>query len=102
MYALILAETGMVLFFFCSKLAEESEKNMDAVTPPLFLRFINLLMNDAVFLLDEALSNMAKLKEMQAARLYRMVESIMIKQCKTITEKTVNGITFQLQNEHKT
>nr|XP_022906480.1 ubiquitin conjugation factor E4 A [Onthophagus taurus] len=50
------------------QLAEYAEKNMDAVTPPLFLRFVNLLMNDAVFLLDEALANMAKLKELQAAR----------------------------------
>lgn len=41
---------------------------MEAVTPPLFLRFINLLMNDAVYLLDEALGNMAKLKELHAAR----------------------------------
>lgn len=41
---------------------------MEAVTPPLFLRFVNLLMNDAVFLLDEALSNMSKLKEMETAR----------------------------------
>lgn len=49
-------------------LALEAEKNMEAVAPPLFLRFINLLINDAVFLLDEALSNMAKLKTMQAAR----------------------------------
>lgn len=56
--------------FIYSELAEESEKNMDAMTPPLFLRFVNLLMNDAVFLLDEALSNMAKLREMQTARLY--------------------------------
>lgn len=50
------------------KLAKEAEENMEAVTPPLFLRFLNLLINDAVFLLDEALSNMAKLKTMQAAR----------------------------------
>lgn len=41
---------------------------MEAVQPPLFLRFINLLMNDAVFLLDEALSNMAQLKQMIEAR----------------------------------
>ncbi|XP_057320961.1 ubiquitin conjugation factor E4 A [Microplitis mediator] len=45
-------------------LAKEAEDNMEAVNPPLFLRFINLLMNDAVFLLDEALSNMAQLKKM--------------------------------------
>jgi ubiquitin conjugation factor E4 A len=49
-------------------LAKEAENNMEAVTPPLFLRFINLLMNDAVYLLDEALANMAKLKEMQTAK----------------------------------
>lgn len=41
---------------------------MEAVQPPLFLRFINLLMNDAVFLLDEALSNMAQLRQMIQAR----------------------------------
>lgn len=49
-------------------LAAEAEANMEAVTPPLFLRFVNLLMNDAVFLLDEALSNMALLRQMQTAR----------------------------------
>ncbi|XP_015600659.1 ubiquitin conjugation factor E4 A [Cephus cinctus] len=49
-------------------LAEDAEANMEAVQPPLFLRFINLLMNDAVFLLDEALSNMAQLKQMLQAR----------------------------------
>lgn len=41
---------------------------MEAVSPPLFLRFVNLLMNDAVFLLDETLTNMEKLREMQIAR----------------------------------
>lgn len=46
----------------------EAEANMEAVTPPLFLRFINLLMNDAVFMLDEALHNMAELRQMQTAR----------------------------------
>ncbi|KAG5320999.1 UBE4A factor, partial [Pseudoatta argentina] len=49
-------------------LAQEAESNMEAVQPPLFLRFINLLMNDAVFLLDEALSNMAQLRQMLQAR----------------------------------
>jgi ubiquitin conjugation factor E4 A len=49
-------------------LAAEAEANMEAVTPPLFLRFVTLLMNDAVFLLDEALSNMAQLRQMQTAR----------------------------------
>ncbi|XP_014486144.1 PREDICTED: ubiquitin conjugation factor E4 A [Dinoponera quadriceps] len=49
-------------------LAQEAEGSMEAVQPPLFLRFINLLMNDAVFLLDEALSNMAQLRQMLQAR----------------------------------
>ncbi|XP_014600806.1 PREDICTED: ubiquitin conjugation factor E4 A [Polistes canadensis] len=49
-------------------LAKDAEANMEAVRPPLFLRFINLLMNDAVFLLDEALSNMAQLRKMIQAR----------------------------------
>ncbi|ENN76013.1 hypothetical protein D910_08109, partial [Dendroctonus ponderosae] len=48
-------------------LACEAEANMEAVEAPLFLRFINLLINDAIYLLDESLSNMAKLKEMQTA-----------------------------------
>ncbi|CAG9864352.1 unnamed protein product [Phyllotreta striolata] len=49
-------------------LAEHAERNMEAVNPPLFLKFANLLINDAIFLLDEALANMAKLKEMQQAQ----------------------------------
>jgi ubiquitin conjugation factor E4 A len=52
----------------CRNLAREAEASMEAVTPPLFLRFVNLLMNDAVFLLDEALSNMAQLRQLQTAR----------------------------------
>ncbi|XP_017794147.1 PREDICTED: ubiquitin conjugation factor E4 A [Habropoda laboriosa] len=52
--------------FVC--LAEEAEVNMQAAQPPLFLRFINLLINDAVFLLDEALSSMAKLRQLIQAR----------------------------------
>ncbi|CAK9829483.1 Ubiquitin conjugation factor E4 A [Anthophora retusa] len=50
------------------RLAEEAEVNMEAAQPPLFLRFINLLMNDAVFLLDEALSSMAQLRQLIQAR----------------------------------
>lgn len=51
-----------------NELAVYAEANMGAVQPPLFLRFINLLMNDAIFLLDEALDNMALLRNMQNAR----------------------------------
>lgn len=50
------------------QLAQEAEANMEAVQPPLFLRFVNLLMNDAVFLLDDALSNIAQLRQMINAR----------------------------------
>ena len=37
------------------KLLADAEEHIKATDPPLFLRFINLLMNDAIFLLDEAL-----------------------------------------------
>ena len=50
------------------QLAQEAEANMEAVQPPLFLRFVNLLMNDAVFLLDDALSNIAQLRTLINAR----------------------------------
>uniref|UniRef100_A0A224ZB65 Ubiquitin conjugation factor E4 A n=1 Tax=Rhipicephalus zambeziensis TaxID=60191 RepID=A0A224ZB65_9ACAR len=46
-------------------LAAEAEANIECSTPPLFLRFINLLINDAIFLLDEALSYMSRLRELQ-------------------------------------
>lgn len=35
------------------ELAKEAEANMEAIEPPLFLRFINLLINDAIFLLGK-------------------------------------------------
>ena len=54
--------------FFSRNHAEIAEKNIEAMQPPIFLRFVNLLMNDAVFLLDEALSNMAQLKQLFQAR----------------------------------
>lgn len=49
-------------------LANESEANMEAVNPPIFLRFINLLINDAIFLLDESLSNLQQIRELQQAQ----------------------------------
>ncbi|XP_060803282.1 ubiquitin conjugation factor E4 A isoform X1 [Amyelois transitella] len=51
-----------------TRLAKEAEANMEAVQPPIFLRFVNLLMNDAIFLLDEALTNMAQIRTLQAAQ----------------------------------
>lgn len=49
-------------------LAVEGEANIDAAQPPLFLQFVNLLINDAIYLLDEALSYMAQLRELQQQR----------------------------------
>ncbi|XP_067133365.1 ubiquitin conjugation factor E4 A [Centruroides vittatus] len=50
------------------QLAKEAEELIESAHPPLFLRFINLLINDAIFLLDEALSYMSKLREQQQQR----------------------------------
>lgn len=47
------------------ELADIAEANIEAATPPIFLRFINLLINDAIFLLDEALEYMSKLRKLQ-------------------------------------
>nr|XP_027203442.1 ubiquitin conjugation factor E4 A-like [Dermatophagoides pteronyssinus] len=49
-------------------LAAFAEANVDCVQLPIFLRFINLLINDAIFLLDEGLSLMSKLREIQQER----------------------------------
>ncbi|CAF4240309.1 unnamed protein product, partial [Rotaria magnacalcarata] len=49
------------------KLTAYAEEHIDDAEAPLVLRFINLLMNDANFLLDEALSQMTRLKENQEA-----------------------------------
>lgn len=48
-------------------LAKEAEREMEAVDPPLFLRFINLLINDAIFLLDESLNNLQQIRTLQEA-----------------------------------
>lgn len=50
------------------RLAAAAEKNMEAVDPPIFLRFINLLINDAIFLLDESLSNLQQIRTLQNAQ----------------------------------
>lgn len=49
-------------------LAEVAERTIDSARPPLFLRFINLLMNDAIFLLDEALNYMGQLRDAERRR----------------------------------
>lgn len=50
------------------KLAEEAEEKIEDTDPPLFLRFINLLINDAIFLLDEAFDYMTQIKDKQGEK----------------------------------
>ena len=50
------------------QLAEEAERDIECEQPPLFLRFINLLINDAIFLLDEGLNYMKQIQEKEAER----------------------------------
>lgn len=49
-------------------LALHALEHMEDVNPPLFLRFINLLINDAIFLLDESLSNLQQIRQLQQAQ----------------------------------
>ncbi|XP_057694837.1 ubiquitin conjugation factor E4 A [Corythoichthys intestinalis] len=49
-------------------LADYASRNLEAMNPPLFLRFLNLLMNDAIFLLDEAIQYLSKIKILQLER----------------------------------
>uniref|UniRef100_A0A8C9YUE2 Ubiquitin conjugation factor E4 A n=1 Tax=Sander lucioperca TaxID=283035 RepID=A0A8C9YUE2_SANLU len=49
-------------------LAHYASENLEAMNPPLFLRFLNLLMNDAIFLLDEAIQYLSKIKVLQLER----------------------------------
>ncbi|XP_020626137.1 ubiquitin conjugation factor E4 A-like [Orbicella faveolata] len=48
--------------------AADERRKMTTNVIPLFLRFLNLLINDSIFLLDEALQYMATLKKMQAEK----------------------------------
>lgn len=50
------------------ELSEKAAEEMEAVNPPIFLRFINLLINDAIFLLDESLSNLQQIRTLQQAQ----------------------------------
>ena len=50
------------------ELAKYAEEHIDDEDAPLFLRFINLLINDAIFLLDEALNYMKQIQEQQIDR----------------------------------
>jgi len=51
-----------------NQLAQEAERDIESEHPPLFLRFLNLLINDAIFLLDEGLNYMKQIQEKEAER----------------------------------
>jgi ubiquitin conjugation factor E4 A len=51
------------------QLSEEAIERIEDPIPPLFLRFLNLLTNDAIFLLDEGLQQMSKLRTLQNEKL---------------------------------
>lgn len=51
-----------------NKLSLEAEIHIDDVEAPIFLRFINVLINDSIFLLDESLTNLQQIREMEEAR----------------------------------
>lgn len=50
------------------RLSLEAETNMDSVEAPIFLRFVNVLINDSIFLLDESLTNLQQIRELEEAR----------------------------------
>lgn len=49
-------------------LADKALESIDNTEPPLFLRFINLLVNDSIFLLDEALDHMKQIRACELER----------------------------------
>merc|ERR1719244_1304035 len=51
-----------------NQLAQQAERDIESEPPPLFLRFLNLLINDAIFLLDEGLNYMKQIQEKEAER----------------------------------
>ena len=44
-----------MLAMLVQELADDALVHIDDTSPPVFLRFVNLLINDAIYLLDEAL-----------------------------------------------
>lgn len=50
------------------KLSKQAEKHIDDMEVPIFVRFVNVLINDSIFLLDESLNNLQKIREMEEAR----------------------------------
>ncbi|KAG5672378.1 hypothetical protein PVAND_002510 [Polypedilum vanderplanki] len=50
------------------KMSLFAQEHIDDVEVPLYLRFINVLINDSIFLLDESLNNLQKIREMEEAK----------------------------------
>ncbi|CAL4064415.1 unnamed protein product [Meganyctiphanes norvegica] len=50
------------------ELASEALANMESAKPPLFLKFVNVLINDAIFLLGEGLDYMMQIKKLLKER----------------------------------
>ncbi|TTO95317.1 Ubiquitin conjugation factor E4 A [Bagarius yarrelli] len=59
---------ALITVFVDIEFTDFASKNLEAMNPPLFLRFLNLLMNDAIFLLDEAIQYLSKIKLLQIER----------------------------------
>ena len=59
-----------------SRLAKQAESELESENPPLFLRFINLLVNDAIFLLDEGLNYMKTIQVSIYIYIYKVVISV--------------------------
>jgi len=53
---LLVSRSSLPVLYGVQALASYAEQHINDTEAPLFLRFINLLINDAIFLLDEALS----------------------------------------------
>lgn len=50
------------------KLSKDALIHIDDVEAPIFLRFINVLINDSIFLLDECLRNLQQIREAMIAK----------------------------------
>jgi Ubiquitin elongating factor core len=86
---------------YSRELAIAAEENMEAVNPPVFLRFANLLINDSVFLLDEAITQMATLREKQAEK-YMILHVDCSNWLKSISETLVRGRHFLKLKDERT
>lgn len=49
-------------------LSLDAVNGIDDMEAPIFLRFINVLINDSIFLLDESLNNIQQIRELETAR----------------------------------